>query len=336
MSMLDRLAAKAAEMLGILRYGQTQITQMRDRQEILEHRIQACEERSGQLHGHIDELARAVTQKAADVDLQFVRNALAADLQRESGWMRDRLTSLASALDRVQAAAAPGGAAPVESASAAAAQEAFYPALELQFRGTQQEIRDRLQAYRRWVDDLPAGPVGDMGCGRGEWLELLGEWGRTAVGVDLNALNVEQNRARGLDVVCADVVAWLQDQPDGSFAALTSFHLVEHLPFGVLLRLADQARRVLVPGGRLILETPNPENLSVATQGFWLDPTHQRPLPPMLLEFVTAHAGLPVEATLRLNPPAGDGAAIADATLRSLMMQGRDYAVVARKPLDTP
>jgi O-antigen chain-terminating methyltransferase len=80
------------------------------------------------------------------------------------------------------------------------------------------------------------------------------------------------------------------------------------------------------------METPNPENVIVATQTFWLDPTHVRPLPPALLEVVVIDAGLEIEALLRLNPP-GDGQDIADPTLRALMTQGRDCAVVARQPV---
>ena len=217
-------------------------------------------------------------------------------------------------------------------AGAAAAEEGFYPTLEHYFRGSAEDVRARLVAYRRWIQDLPAGPVADLGCGRGEWLELLGEWGVTAIGVDLNAPNVQGMRARGLDVHNADALEWLQAQPEGSLSAVTSFHGIEHLPFGVLLRLVQEARRVLMPGGRLIMETPNPENVIVATQTFWLDPTHVRPLPPALLEVVVRDAGLELEALLRLNPPAEDAHDIADPTLRALMTQGRDCAVVALKP----
>jgi O-antigen chain-terminating methyltransferase len=332
MPMLQRWTGKIAQVLWLLRYGSTQLQELRERQGQIGAQAAATEERLAQWHTALAELTQAVTAKAADADLQFVRNALAADIQRETGWLRDRLTSLAGALDAGMQARAPQDAAPVPPASVSAALDAFYPALENQFRGTQDEIRQRLLAYRPWLEGLPVGPMGDLGCGRGEWLELLREWGHAPVGVDLNPLHVEQNRAKGLDAVCADALKWLQAQPDCSLAALTSFHVVEHLPFGVLLQLVDQARRVLMPGGRLILETPNPENLDVATQSFWLDPTHLRPLPPVLLEFVATHAGLPVQATLRLNPPAGGGAEIADATLRGLLMQGRDYAVIARKP----
>ena len=254
----------------------------------------------------------------------------AASARRDSEWTRNQVSALGAALDRLQRPGdAPGTAV---AASVAAAEEGFYPTLEHHFRGSTEDLRERLGAYQRWIQDLPKGPVADLGCGRGEWLELLGEWGVEATGVDLNAPNVAGMRARGLNVHHADALGWLQAQPEASLAAVTSFHVIEHLPFGALLRLVQEARRVLMPGGRLIMETPNPENVIVATQTFWLDPTHVRPLPPALLEVVVIDAGLEIEALLRLNPP-GDGQDIADPTLRALMTQGRDCAVVARKPV---
>ncbi len=257
------------------------------------------------------------------------------DRRRESSWTRDQLSAFAAALDRVQPpAAANSQAAPAgPTASAAFAEEGFYLALERQFRGTPEDVRIRLESYRPWIEGLPSGPVGDLGCGRGEWLELLGEWGVPNQGIDLNSVNVEHMRARGLSAQEGDALQWLESQATDSFAALTAFHVLEHLPFGVLLRLVQEARRVLLPGGRLILETPNPENLAVATQTFWLDPTHLRPLPPELLELVVRHAGLEHEETLRLHPPDGGAEEIGDATLRALLTQGRDYAIVARKPV---
>lgn len=308
------------------------------------------EGRTMTLHQRLDELTRAVVAKAADADLQFVRESLIFDLRREADWLRDRLTALGGQVDRL--AASPGAAAALASSqegaalgqqravaassrtppSASAAEAAFYPALEKHFRGTREELQARLGVYRPWIDGAPAGRIADIGCGRGEWLELLSQWGRDVVGVDANEVLVHQGRERGLAMEQGDAIAWLAAQPDASLAAVTSFHVVEHLPFGVLLALVDQARRVLVPGGVLVLETPNPENLAVATQSFWTDPTHQRPIPPLLLEFIVLHAGLQVLAVPRLNPP--DDAVLSQATdpaLRAMLGQGRDYAVIGRK-----
>lgn len=351
------LIAKIAETLRFLRYGPTRARSLEARLDetmrridlqaaSLEQRACALEQRNAELHeylrgvhdevrglrGQLSDLQAYTDNHLADVrgqvsPLQQAVRAGAADFQRESAWTRNQLNGLSAALDR----AAAGGSAAAIPPSAAAAEETFYPTLEQYFRGSAQDVRDRLVNYREWIDGLPPGPVADLGCGRGEWLELLGDWGVAAQGVDLNALNVRALRERGLDVVHADAMQWLAAQPDDSFAALTAFHVIEHLPFGVLLRLVQQARRVLRPGGRLILETPNPENVIVATQTFWLDPSHVRPLPPALLEVIVRDAGLEPEALLRLNPPAEDGHDIADPTLRALMTQGRDCAVVARK-----
>jgi SAM-dependent methyltransferase len=311
---------KLAETLRFLRYGPTQLAEARARVAGLEQALAAHQAATRQGFADISQ------QSAAALD-EAVRKA-DADLQRETSWLRNQLGALTSALDRVQVAGASGGAR--EAPSEVAAQEGFYPALEDRFRGSAQHLRQRLAAYEPWLKGLPGGPVGDLGCGRGEWLELVAQWGLEGRGVDLNTLNVLQARQRGLQADVDDAVHWLQAQPADSFAALTSFHVVEHLQFGTLLRLVQEARRALRPGGRLILETPNPENLEVATQTFWLDPSHQHPLPPALLELVVQHAGLELETTLRLNPPAG-GNEIGDAALRTLMTQGRDYAVVARK-----
>jgi O-antigen chain-terminating methyltransferase len=350
------LLRKLAETMRLLRYGPTRLDALNSRLDAANARqdaanartdelmrsLSAAEQRTRELHEYLRgvhaELQRyqaaagaqiaELGEQAAATNRAVVQGA--ADARRESEWTRNQVSALGAALDRLQRS--PGASGTAVPAGAVAAEEGFYPTLEHHFRGSAEDLRARLGAYRRWMQDLPAGRVADLGCGRGEWLELLGEWGVAATGVDLNAPNVQGMRARGLDVHHADALEWLQAQPEGSLAAVTSFHVIEHLPFGVLLRLVQEARRVLLPGGRLIMETPNPENVIVATQTFWLDPSHVRPLPPALLEVVVRDAGLELEALLRLNPPAEDAHDIADPTLRALMTQGRDCAVVARKP----
>ena len=329
MALIQRTWARLREIADFVRHGAYREAQARVRLEQLETRLNDQQRHLEEWQRQLGELTTVTLSRAADVDLQFVRNSLAADIARESQWLRNRISALAHAAG--SAAAASPQAAPV-SVAQSALEEAFYPALEQQFRGTLDEIRARQLPYQTWIAGAPPGPVADIGCGRGEWLGLLKEWGREGVGVDLNSVMVGELQARGLNAVHADALVWLRQQAEDSLGAMTSFHVVEHLPLGVLLQLVDEARRVLKPGGLLILETPNPENLMVATQSFWLDPTHQRPLPPGLLEFIAVHAGLRHETTLRLSPPETGGEAIADPTLRALMTQGRDYAVVARKP----
>jgi O-antigen chain-terminating methyltransferase len=144
-------------------------------------------------------------------------------------------------------------------------------------------------------------PILDLGCGRGEWLELLAEQGWHARGLDSNRVMVEECRQRGLAVSEGDVLAHLRSLPDASLGAVTAFHVLEHLPLEVLLRFLDETARVLRPGGIAIFETPNPENLVVGGCDFYRDPTHQRPLHPDTVQFLVEQRGLVRVEILRLS-----------------------------------
>lgn len=312
--------------VGLLRHGRARLGALEENLGRLEHRFGKIENHFVDWHAQLASVTEALTGKAS-----------MADLLRQTQQLRDRL----AAMDRELALPAPTDAdratdtSGVDGGSATPLEQAFYLALEGQFRGTEQQIGDRLRIYRSWLADLPSGVVADLGCGRGEWLALLADWGIDAVGVDSNPLNVATLQAAGRRAVCDDALGWLQQQPEQSCAAITAFHLVEHLPFGRLLQLVDAARRALKPGGRLIVETPNPENLDVSMCSFWLDPTHRRPLPPNLLEFVVMYCGLIVEDVPRLNPP---DAALTDGDrpLGARLGVGRDFAVIARRPHADP
>lgn len=191
------------------------------------------------------------------------------------------------------------------SSAGQGASEAFYADLEKRFRGTREEIVKRQSAYLPVLEKAKianlGGPVLDIGCGRGEWLDLLSQHGYEVRGVDLNEGFVLDCRSRGLDVACEEAVQFLRSQPAESYAAVTSFHLVEHLPFGRLIELVAEVHRVLKPGGLVILETPNPENIVVGACSFHFDPTHVAPIPPDLLQFVVERAGFPFACVARVN-----------------------------------
>ena len=169
----------------------------------------------------------------------------------------------------------------------------LYAAFEDQFRGEREEIKTRLRVY---LPILERGNVTqdvlDIGCGRGEWLELLRESGKQGRGIDHNPIFIDRCRGLGLDVVQRDAIAYLSELPDASLNAITSFHLVEHLPFKVLMQLLDEMARVLRPGAPLILETPNPENFMVGSHTFYADPTHRNPIPSATLSFLLESRGL--------------------------------------------
>ena len=184
--------------------------------------------------------------------------------------------------------------------------DAFYVAFEEQFRGNREEIFHRLKVYLPLIEQAKVGtaetPILDVGCGRGEWLQLLKESGYIARGLDTNRVMLEGCKIRGLEVIESDVIAYLQSLPEASLGGVTGFHIIEHLPFPVLIKLLDETVRVLKPGGLAIFETPNPQNVLVSSQTFYLDPTHRNPLPSSLMKFLAESQGLGFVKIMNLNP----------------------------------
>ncbi len=223
--------------------------------------------------------------------------------------------------------------------------DALYVAFEEQFRGSRELIRARVLPYVEILRDAQVGthaaPVLDIGCGRGDWLDVMREHNFVARGVDTNHVFVELCRGRGLDVIEADAVEILRGLPDGSLGGVTGLHIAEHLPFDTLVGLLDECRRVLCIGGVLVLETPNPENLQVAAHHFYTDPTHRNPLPPETLRFIIQARGFERVRIERLTeareldaPPLLDDDLPGAGSVNFLLQQlhvAPDYAIVARR-----
>lgn len=212
----------------------------------------------------------------------------------------------------------------------------FYRAFEDRYRGSRDVIKARLAVYLDFLRPLngqgaEVPKAVDLGCGRGEWLELLVESGFEAIGIDLDEGMLAASRERGLTVVRGDALAHLSSLPDDSLAVVSAFHLVEHLPFDAVQTLISQSLRVLRPGGLLILETPNAENLVVGTSHFYLDPTHQKPIPHQLLGFLAEYHGFVRNKILRLQEAAVTAASPSPTLWEVLVGASPDYAVVAQK-----
>ena len=256
-----------------------------------------------------------------------------AALQFDQDFMRREIELLESRFAAIQAPVAPP-----PPPTIGAQRDDWYMEFEETHRGSPQDIRTRQCVYlpfvREAIPDPSAGHVLDLGCGRGDWLALLDGEGFQARGVDSNATLVGVARRAGLRVHHADLFEYLASLGDRTPAAITAFQLVEHLPLDSLLVLFSEARRVLRPGGLLILETPNPENLQVGAYSFWMDPTHVRPLPPPLLHQLARHFGFIDIRIERLNPwpQYREDAESAD-PLNRLLYGGQDYALIARAPL---
>lgn len=214
--------------------------------------------------------------------------------------------------------------------------DGFYRAFEDRYRGSRELITQRLEAYLPFLVPLKAlyrdYPTLDLGCGRGEWLELLGREGYAPSGVDLDDGMLEACRTLGLPARKDDALSALQKLPDNSLVAVTGFHIAEHVPFPVLQQLVAEALRVLRPAGLLILETPNAESVVVGTNSFYLDPTHERPLPNLLLSFLTEHSGFARSKIVRLQEePALRDESSKVGVWEVLSGTSPDYAVVAQK-----
>ena len=210
--------------------------------------------------------------------------------------------------------------------------EKLYVALEDRFRGTREEIKERFREYLPYVKDNA--PVIDLGCGRGEWVELLTENGITARGVENNTLQVRQCTDRGLDVAEQDLFVYLQSLPDESAGAITGFHIIEHLSFNALIALLNEVLRVLRPGGTAIFETPNPENVIVGSNYFYLDPTHRHPLPTELMQFLFKNRGFEQIELLMLHPWESGrvpGEGLLAERFNAYFYGPMDYAIVGRK-----
>ncbi len=193
------------------------------------------------------------------------------------------------------------------SAQAAQLQQfdGFYSTFEDQFRGSRAAILERLKRYLPLIAETnlaPQAKIIDLGCGRGEWLELLQTEGYDPIGIDLNSLTLEQCTAQQLTVIQADALIYLKSLPDQSVAAVTGFHIIEHLPFDVLTTLVAEAFRVIQPGGFVLFETPNPRNLLVSGFTFYLDPTHRNPIPAEVMQFLLRYTGFEPVVPLWVNP----------------------------------
>jgi ubiquinone/menaquinone biosynthesis C-methylase UbiE len=218
--------------------------------------------------------------------------------------------------------------------------DAFYFSFENRFRGPREEIKRRMRFYLPLVKNCPAGkrgrPIVDLGCGRGEWLELLKQQKLTATGVDLNEAMIDQCKERRLDVVQADAVEFLRQLPDDSQGAITGFHIIEHLPLDTLVNLITETFRVLHPGGLAIFESPNCKNLTVGACSFYIDPTHRNPVFPDTAQFMLEIKGFERVTLEYLHPsetPDTSDIGEQPVYLRDLLWGPRDFGVMGYKPI---
>ena len=199
------------------------------------------------------------------------------------------------------------------------------------FRGTEDYVRNGQRFYLPHFEKCTS--VLDIGCGRGEFLEVMREANIPARGIDLDTASVEMCRAKGLQADVADLFIELAETTGTPFDGIFAGQIVEHLPPEQLPRMVKLCAARLKPGGVLILETPNPECLAIFATHFFIDPTHTRPIPPALLAFYFEEFGLgAIEVHRRF--PAGESMpevrSLPD-DVQTKFFGGLDYAIVGRK-----
>ncbi|MFK3974689.1 methyltransferase domain-containing protein [Pseudomonas sp. NPDC087358] len=327
----------------------------RDQLENQARQIQIHNQHLEELGGYLNELNGYLKAQQVALDSQNVAfgqqtdyiKRLESDLDQQR-LIQQELRARLGHLERAprQMTAAPADSTVVATQPAASnlvpssIPDSFYLAFENRFRGDAETIRERQSYYLpilESIEPLNAGlPLVDIGCGRGEWLNMLPD-AYARIGIDLNSMNVEACHEQGLKAVQQDALVWLAEQPENSIAAVSAFHVIEHLSFEQFNILLDQCQRVLAPGGTIIFETPNPENIISAATHFHTDPTHIHPLPPAFTEFLVEFKGFEHVEIHRLNPIPREYALNEDSEVArrcdALFYGPQDYAVTARKGL---
>ncbi len=275
-----------------------------------------------------------------------------SDVQATASLAQQTALTLKREVERLLDAGLPSGAGAPAAPAAAPDLDAFkYLGFEDQFRGSREAIRARLADYVPLFEGL--GDVVNLGCGRGEFLDLLRERGISARGVDLNHEMAETSRARGFEVAEQDALSFLESQPDASIGGLFAAQVVEHLEPGYLMALIETACHKLRPGGLIVLETINVACWLAFFESYIRDLTHVRPIHPETLQYLLRASGfrdvridfrppeaeadrleevapLPVDAAPGL-PTVADVVNANVAKLNARLFTHLDYAAIGRK-----
>lgn len=301
------------------------------------------DESAAELRAWTESMRASAEEVAARIE--SLENVRARDrlpiLERSMRGLRERIEGEPPAGDRPPA--------PPADRSDRADHAVDYLDFENCFRGSEEDIASRQQSYIDLFGDVP-GPVVDLGCGRGEFLSLLAEAGIAAYGVDRHPDMVDRCREKGLDGREGDALDHLDSVSAGTLGGVFSAQMIEHLDVRDVPRLFELAAAALAPGGRLVVETINPQSLFVFSAAFYVDLGHLRPLHPFTLRFLAEKAGFADVKIEYFSPPPGDlrpqraepvGEPVLDALIETVnenfrrlddvLFGPQDYAVVATR-----
>ena len=282
-------------------------------------------------------------QKETSSSVQSVAKRI-KEIGYSVGYVKRKLASAPSAESQ-----APGS--PSSVARAPVLEDDEYLIFEERFRGDSEDIKRRQKRYVDYFGGCRR--VVDLGCGRGEFLELLREGGIEGLGVDLSPGMVQICKEKGLRARRSDVLSFLERARPGQFDGAFCSQVLEHLGPAEVFRVCKLLSEKIAPGGVVVLETINPCSVYAFLNSFLLDPSHTFPLHPQMLQFALSLTELEVEKLLYLAPvdeklrpkrleSASDAASLSNQVARLLdqnfvvvdeiLFGSQDYAVVARKP----
>lgn len=282
------------------------------------------------LDRNINELFAQIASVQRQLDAQAGQQQQINQLQQKIAQVNDVLITYRVKLKRLHEPAANGIPTALDAGKAYTSPPVDYFQFESQFRGSREEIAQRQRVFLPYFHNGER--VLDIGCGRGEFVELLISENIPAIGVDANSDMVDFCQELALPVSLAEGTRYLDQLEDNSLGGVFSAQVVEHMPPEAIVDLVGRCWAKIQKGGVLIIETVNPI-CPVANGNFYLDPTHVRPVHPELLRFcfesqrfslVEFVFSSPVEAGLPLVGKTTDSSRF-DAT------RYHDYAIVGRK-----
>lgn len=300
------------------------------------------QERTDAFHHQLIRVLDRLEQAGARADDE--RTALAAELRDLASEVSSLGRTLRGVNARIGALHAAGLTEPATAQqSIAFSADAFidYVAFEDRHRGTRERVSGMLMPYVDWFVGCTS-PVLDVGCGRGEFLELLRDAGIPSYGIDPDTNMIHACHEAGLDARLGDAIAHLEEVEPLSLGGVFSAQVAEHLTPPQLAALCRRSYEALGPGGVFAAETPNPETLYIFASFFYVDTSHTNPVHPEAFVFLLESAGFEdvaihrseaVPAPLRLEIPA-DALEIERRNverLNDLLYGPQQYAVIARR-----